>query len=102
MKNQIDTIQKQAETQIQKIEHKIENVRQEKKYLYDLLTGTNRELVEAVIQALYVLGFQEIIDVDEEIKEKSQNTSLREDIQVKDQSPLLIVDVKGIMNLSRP
>jgi hypothetical protein len=98
LKEQIEEIQKQTEVQIEEIRGQISKVREENKYLYDLLTGTDRELVEAVMRALGILGFKEIVDVDKELKDEGGDASLREDIQIKDRSPVLIVDVKGIMD----
>ncbi|MEK6409496.1 MAG: hypothetical protein AABN34_21435 [Acidobacteriota bacterium] len=62
-----------------------------------LLTGQDKELVEAVKGALAALGFEKVIDVDEERDEQAQ--SRREDLQIHDASPTLIVDVKGVAGL---
>jgi hypothetical protein len=52
--------------------------------------------VQAVIEGLRVLGFTDVVDVDQQIKGAGEEASLREDIQIKDSTPTLIVDVKGI------
>jgi len=96
LKSQIETIESETAKQVEVVEAKIADVRKEKKYLYDLLRETDDALVQAVIQSLRVLGFTDVIDVDQEIKEAGTEGSLREDIQIKDSSPILIVDVKGI------
>jgi len=96
LNHEIDTIKRDAERQVEEVEQKIATVREEKKYLYDLLTETDDALVQAVIEGLRVLGFTDVVDVDQQIKDGGEETSLREDIQIEDSSPVLIVDVKGI------
>ena len=54
---------------------------------------------QAVIKTLCILGFEKVVDVDKESRTSSSGGSLREDIQIKDESPILIVDVKGITGL---
>jgi len=65
-------------------------------WIHDLLTATGDELVEAVKRALSELGLQKIVDVDE--ARDREGKTRREDLQVQDKSPWLIVDVKGIGN----
>ena len=96
LKEQIIEIKQQASSEIENIKGEIEKVHEGKKYLYDLLRETDRSLVKAVIKSLEVLGFSDIVDVDEQLKEAESNGSLREDIQIKDRSPILILDVKGL------
>jgi hypothetical protein len=67
-----------------------------KGYLHDLIRGTDKTLVQAVKQVFANLGFQDVRDVDEEMEEAGDAASLREDLQIHDQSPVLVVDVKGI------
>ncbi len=64
---------------------------------YDLLTGTDHALVEAVKKALRLIGFQNIVDVDDE--RHKEGKTRREDLQIHDLSPVLIVDVKGVGGL---
>jgi len=42
------------------------------------------------------VGFKSIIDVDEEMQKAGDTSPRREDLQITDQSPVLIVDVKGV------
>lgn len=65
-------------------------------WIHDLLTGTGDPLVSAVEKALNEIGFQKVIDVDKD-RDKA-GKSRREDLQILDKSPIVIVDVKGISN----
>jgi hypothetical protein len=81
------------------INSKIEKEKEENKYWYDLIRETGDPLVQAVIKTLHILGFEQVVDVDKESRVNGTSGSLREDIQIKDKSPILIVDVKGIIDL---
>ncbi|MBN1804425.1 MAG: hypothetical protein JW837_04180 [Sedimentisphaerales bacterium] len=99
LKDEIEQVKKDYEGLIDDKKQQIEKHREEDKFLYDLLSQTDEILVEAVIKALGILGFKQVIDVDKEIKESGESRSRREDIQIKDDSQILIIDVKGIANL---
>ena len=99
LKDNVEHIEVNCEKQIDDIKEQIEKCREENKYLYDLLNETDDVLVKAVIEALNVLGFSQVIDVDEESRRNGTEASLKEDIQIKDVSPILVVDVKGITGL---
>lgn len=92
----IDEIKAKAESEIAKTNSQIEGLRQNYKTLYDLLTESDETLVQAVIEALRNCGFTKIVDLDKEIAEGRTQGPKREDLQVHDQSPTLIIDVKGI------
>jgi hypothetical protein len=87
-------IEAQARAKIQALEVQIEDERTRNVWQHDLLTGTDWRLVDAVKRALEELGFQKVIDVDEE--QDKAGRSRREDLQIHDQLPSLIVDIKGI------
>jgi hypothetical protein len=93
---QIRVIEERGQKEKRQLLAKITDERERNAYLYDLLRGTNSTLVQAVITALGVLGFTDIIDLDKELRASGDGASLREDVQVKDGAPILIVDVKGI------
>jgi hypothetical protein len=99
LRDEIERIEASCEKQKDNIKEQIEQHRKENKFLYDLLNETDKVLVKAVIDALRLLGFKQVIDVDEEMKATREPGGLREDIQIKDDSPILIIDVKGIANL---
>ena len=52
--------------------------------------------MEAVKQALALLGFKSVVDVDEEMTKAGKEASLREDLRIHDTSPVLVVDIKGV------
>ncbi len=91
LKQKIKDIEKQAKDDISNIETEIERQRNDNKDWYTLLQGTGDELVKAVIDALKQIGFTDVHNMDEEFPEEK-----REDIQIRDRKPLLIVDVKGV------
>ena len=87
-------VEKEAKAEISALENELLKERAASGWIHDLLTGTDVALVEAVKKALGVLGFTKLIDVDEE--RDREGKSRREDLQIHDQSPLLVVDIKGI------
>jgi hypothetical protein len=90
-----DQIQ-QAKRQIVAWEEVIKKEKTEKSYLYELISGTGNPLGSAVKKTLEVLGFQSVIDVDEEMEKAGDKGRKREDLQIHDDSPALLVEVKGI------
>lgn len=93
---QIKAAEADAEARIGALERELAECRKSNADWYALLRGTGRELVEAVIRALRSFGFRNVIDVDDEEREKGNEGNLREDIRVDDTSPILVVDVKGV------
>ena len=91
LKQNIADIKQKAQEEITNIEQKIEKKRKGEKDWYTLLQGTGGELVKAVIHALKQIGFTDVHDMDAE-----NPSDKREDIQIRDRVPLLIVDVKGV------
>jgi len=71
-------------------------VRKQDGWMHDLLTQTGDPLVAAVQTGLKTLGFKNVIDMDK-VRDK-EGKSRREDLQIQDVSPTLVVDVKGIAN----
>ena len=98
LNNQIAEIEKRSEEERKKLQEAIELEKEANKDWYTLLQRDGDELVQAVIRSLRKLGFNKVIDVDAEAKAKAQENdqSLREDIQVLDDGPPLIIDVKGV------
>lgn len=88
------TIEERARNEVAKLTEELEKERAASGWLHDLLTGTDATLVEAVKRALAVVGFTKVVDVDEE--RDREGKSRREDLQIHDRSPTLVVDVKGI------
>lgn len=96
LENEIDRIRAEADKRVVSLLAEIERIRQENPDWYTLLQGSGNELVQAVIRSLKRLGFQKVVDVDAEAGHEGKKGELREDIQVHDRSPVLIIDVKGV------
>ncbi len=94
--SEISAIQDAAAKRVSELEIAIEADRNANKFLYDLLRETGANLVVAVQKALTILGFSNIVDVDEEMKKAGKDALLREDLRVHDISPVLVVDIKGV------
>jgi hypothetical protein len=71
-------------------------VRKQDGWMHDLLTQTGDSLVAAVQMGLKTLGFKNVVDMDE--MRDLEGKTRREDLQIQDVSPTLVVDVKGIAN----
>lgn len=87
---------KRHESEMERIATGIAVARKIDGWLHDLLTQTGDPLVEAVETALGELGFTAVVDMDK-IRDR-ENKPRREDLQVQDDSPTLVVDIKGISN----
>lgn len=109
LKAEIEEIELEGRERIRALEQRIEDERREGAYLHDLLTSTGDDLVSAVVTALKTLGFEDVRDVDAEEAEKNleaeardkEEKRKREDIQIWDRSPTLLVEVKGIGGFPR-
>jgi hypothetical protein len=101
LKIEINRIEGESKLKVEALKEKIETTRSEMSYLHDLIRETGSPLVEAVKKSLEVLGFQSVIDVDEEMKRKGESGSKREDLQIHDTSPILLIEVKGISGLPK-
>jgi len=99
LKSKRKDIEREFSEVIGKVDSEIERARTRNAHLPVLLNGTGDELVRAVIAALRELGFKRVIDVDEKRKTENCEHDLREDIRIEDESPLLVVDVRGLSGL---
>ncbi|QDT05236.1 hypothetical protein K227x_36350 [Rubripirellula lacrimiformis] len=96
-KARIAIVRKEADAEIEKLHSEIEADRKANADWYVLLNGTGDELVEAVMNTLRQLGFQDVVDMDEQARQDGTEKNLREDVQVRDRDPILVVDIKGIV-----
>lgn len=94
LQNAREELERRAKNELDGLEQQIEQERTNHGWLHELITGTDSELVESVKQALCKLGFQRVVDVDEE--RDKEGVARREDLQIHDTSPTLIVDIKGL------
>lgn len=87
-------IEQRARDEIAELETRLANERTTNGWLHEMLTGTGTPLVEAIRKAFAAIGFTEVVDVDEE--RDREGKSRREDLQIRDESPMLVVDIKGL------
>lgn len=96
LKSEIQHIREQATGKITELEEQIQFERTSSQYLHDLITETADKLVNAVSHTLRIIGFTNVVDMDTELAESGSAEPKREDLQIRDQSPLILVEVKGI------
>lgn len=101
LKSEIHRVAEKTKQRIRLLTEEIETSRNEMSYLYDLLRETGHPLVASVKKTFEILGFQSVLDVDAEMEKKGDAGPKREDLQIHDQSPTLLVEVKGIGSLPR-
>lgn len=102
LKAEIATIEATAQQQIAERQAAIGRERTIHGFLHALLRETGEPLVEAVRQALLLLGFPTVVDVDAERAARGDTSTKREDLRIETSgAPLLLVEVKGINNLPR-
>ena len=95
-KNEKVKVQEKAEKDLVSLDEKIDEERESLGFLHGILTKTGDELVEDVKKCLEFIGFQKIIDVDNEIGETKPK---QEDLQILERSPSLLLEIKGISGL---
>jgi hypothetical protein len=101
LQQQIEEVRKTAYREITILTDAISEERNANDYLYRLLTVSDADLVKAVEVALRILGFTSIVNVDEEMENAGKSGPKREDLQIHDASPIVLVEVKGVANLPR-
>jgi hypothetical protein len=93
LKAEIKSIHEEANKGILDVEARINLEREKLGFLHGILTKTGNDLVIDVIKCLELFGFKNIISVDDQIKE---GENLQEDLQIHDDSPILLVEIKGL------
>lgn len=94
--DQIRAVEASHEITLAKLREDLVVARTKDGYLHKLIIATGRELVLAVIEALGRMGFVKVIDVDEAAKGGPEAANPREDLQIRDRNPVLVIDVKGV------
>lgn len=97
----IEAIRCEANDAIASIDEEVQQERDRFAFLYDILSETGTALVHAVKQSIEALGFHDVVEMDRELQEGDEKGQKREDLQLRDRSPLLLVEVKGIDGLPR-
>ena len=91
--NDKELIEKEYKAKINSKEKEIESNLRKYSFLHDILSESGDELVKALEKYLKWLGFENVINVDEQ---NTENTVLEEDIQIELENGLLIIECKGI------
>jgi hypothetical protein len=98
LEKRVDEVNERARLEVDALLQEKERLSQEGAYLFQLVTETGDALVEAVKKAFEVLGFDDVIDADEELKRQRVVRKNREDLQIDIDGSTVIVEVKGISN----
>ncbi len=101
IKKEIENVNEEAKRKREELSEKIDSIRDEKSYIYDLVQETGTPLVNAVKKALETLGFKSVVDADKALEEAGGKDVKREDLQILDGTPALLVEVKGISGIPK-
>ena len=93
---QKEQIENDYRNEVNRIDQEIEEINKKYSFLHDMLTETGDELVKAVKHFLEWLGFENVINCDEENRGKKE-----EDIRIELDDGLIIIEVKGIKGTSK-
>lgn len=85
LQQEIQRIEEETKQKIATLEQSIYAEQAAASYQYDLLRGTDQPLVLAVKKALETLGFQFVIDVDEEQSQAGEKGPKREDLRIEEE-----------------
>ena len=99
LNKQIEDIELDAKAKITSLEETIRQKQDDWGFLYDLIRETGDPLRIAVKQTLELLGFQQVIDMDVELDSEGKIGPKMEDLQIRNDSPLILVEIKGIVDL---
>jgi hypothetical protein len=96
LKDEIAKIEETTRTHVRELEEQIEAERSQYGFMHDLVTASGDDLVQAVIQALRTIGFEDVRDVDADAEAAGETGPLREDLRIMDAAVPVLVEVKGI------
>lgn len=100
LQDQTSDLTGEYQRKLQELQREIAEEKTNARPFYDLIAETGTPLVDAVKHTLEVLGFKKVVDVDATEKAAGNMSSLREDLQIHDRKPILIVDIKGVSGTS--
>jgi hypothetical protein len=95
IKYEIEQIKKNKDDEINLLLNKISEERVKYGFLHGILYQTGDALAKSVEMCLKMIGFKNIFNMDEKIKEVNPDAPKQEDLQIHDRSPLLVVEIKG-------
>jgi hypothetical protein len=91
-------VARRAKVELDRLQSEIEQERNKFNFLHGLLTKSGHDLVEDVRTALGFIGFKQVVLVDDA---EATEANKQEDIQIHDNSPVLLLEIKGISALPR-
>jgi hypothetical protein len=101
LKKEIVEIETETRMRVSNLEQQIEAERAAHGFLHDLLTATGDDLVQAVVQALKTLGFNDVRDADVEARAAGDAGQLREDLRIMDAAVPVLVEIKGLAGMPK-
>lgn len=101
LKDEKETVKAQTDRRLAELDKRIAQERAELGFLHDILTTSGDDLVEAVRRCLEFIGFRQVVDVDQLMAEVGDEGPRQEDLRILDQSPSLLLEVKGLAGLPR-
>ncbi|MFI5454851.1 MAG: hypothetical protein ACHRXM_05310 [Isosphaerales bacterium] len=91
-------IQRKANEEVARLDREIEAERDRLGFLHGILTKSGAALVADVKRALEIIGFRQVVDVDDAVDAEPNK---QEDLQVLDKSPSLLIEIKGLAGMPR-
>ena len=92
LKSEIARITEKANYEIDEIDKKIAQEREQWGYLHRILIGTGTQLVKDIEHTLKLI-FDDIINIDEKTPE---GANVQEDLQINDKNEKILVEIKGL------
>ena len=93
LQRRVEDIQVEADKRKAELASQVEAERERLSFLHGLLVKSGDALVLDVIKSMSHIGFRDVINADELRGEKAIK---EEDIWIRDRSPILLVEVKGL------
>ncbi|MCK4824610.1 hypothetical protein KA005_53150, partial [bacterium] len=94
-------VQERVKRELEEIDKQVANEREQFGFLHGILTQTGSDLVKSVELCLRMVGFENVVNVDEKIASEKISTSKQEDLQVLDSNPRFVIEVKGLSGLAQ-
>jgi len=94
-------VRDRAQRELEELDQKIADSRREHRFLHGIITGTGSELVADVRSCLHLVGFENVVAVDETVGTTRGETVKEEDLQILGGSGPLLVEVKGLSGMPR-
>lgn len=96
---EIAEVRSRTDEEVARLKTAIQEEQTRMSHLQGLLTETGSDLVKSVKQTLEMMDFTQVIDGDAELEASDSDAPKREDLQIHDNSPVLLVEVKGIAGI---